>query len=342
MLTCNRSLPIRRRGVAWLAAACLTATAVVSSFAAHAADAPGDGAYPNRSIKLVVPFAAGSQIDIAARLVGGKLADALAQPVVVENRPGASGNIGSEIVAKAPPDGYTLLLTGSLITLLPSTLGPVAVDPVQSFAPITKLAEPPIIIVAHPSLNVTTLAELVALAKQRPGKISYATAGIGTVQHLIATVFARKAGIDIVHVPYANSGQALKDVIAGEVPLYFAFLGPLDAQLKSGQLRALAVASNRRMRAWPDIPTVVELGYPSLELQNWFGFFGPAGLSPEVAAAWERELRATLDSSDVTEQLSQLGLDVETSTGKECAQRLAADMVHWQSLLDTFGLKETN
>ena len=143
MLTCNRSLPIRRRGVARLAAACLTATAVVSSFAAHAADAPGD--YPNRSIRLVVPFAAGSQIDIAARLVGGKLADALAQPVVVENRPGASGNIGSEIVAKAPPDGYTLLLTGSLITLLPSTLGPVAVDPVQSFAPITKLAEPPIL-----------------------------------------------------------------------------------------------------------------------------------------------------------------------------------------------------
>jgi tripartite-type tricarboxylate transporter receptor subunit TctC len=151
--------------------------------------AAGAAGYPDRPIKIVVPFGAGSQIDIAARLVGGKLAEAVGQPVIIENRPGASANIGSEVVAKAPPDGYTLLLTGSLITLLPSTLGSVAVNPVTSFAPITKLAEPPIVIVVNPSLDVSTLAELVALAKREPGKISYATAGIGTVQHLIGRSF---------------------------------------------------------------------------------------------------------------------------------------------------------
>jgi len=262
----------RRRAAIALAALCLVAGGLGEAPVTRAAGAAG---YPDRPIKIVVPFGAGSQIDIAARLVGGKLAEAVGQPVIIENRPGASANIGSEVVAKAPPDGYTLLLTGSLITLLPSTLGSVAVNPVTSFAPITKLAEPPIVIVVNPSLDVSTLAELVALAKREPGKISYATAGIGTVQHLIGAIVSRKAGIDMVHVPYANTGQALKDVQAGVVQVYFTFLGPIDGQLRSGQLKALAVASTRRMQAWPDIPTVAELGYKEAVADPWNGVLAP-------------------------------------------------------------------
>ena len=210
--------------------------------------------YPSRPIRIVVPFAAATQLDIAARLVSGKLSEALGQPVLVENHPGASGNIGSELVAKAPPDGYTLLMTGSLITLLPSTMGSRAVDPVTSFAPISKLGEPTLVIVVHPSLNVNSLPELIALARRQPGKIAYATTGVGTVQHLTASVIARQPRVEMVHVPYANVGQTIADVLAGEVPVYFSILGPINAYVRSGQLKIVAVASDLRIRDCPAIP----------------------------------------------------------------------------------------
>jgi tripartite-type tricarboxylate transporter receptor subunit TctC len=273
------------------------------------AAAADTGNYPDRPIKIVVPFGAGSQMDIAARLVGGKLANAVGQQVIIENHPGASGNIGSELVGKAAADGHTLLMTGSLITLLPSTLGSVAVDPVTSFAPITKLAEPPMVIVVHPSLNVNTLAELIAVARQRPGKIAYATAGVGTVQHFTAWIISRDAGIQMVHVPYANTGQALKDVQAGEVPVYFTFLGPIDAQLRSGRLKALAVASNRRIRAWPDIPTVAELGFSDAAVNPWNGVLAPAGTPPQIVDRLYREFARIVETPEVRERFTQMGME---------------------------------
>lgn len=327
--------PSPRAAAAWLAAACVASAAALAPSVANAADA---GAYPNRAIRIVVPFAAGSQIDIVARLVGGKLGDALGQPVVIENRPGASGNIGSEIVAKAAPDGYTLLLTGSLITLLPSTLGSVAVDPVKSFAPITKLAEPPIVIVANPSLNVHSLPELAALAAQRPGKISYATAGIGTVQHLVATVIARKAGIDIVHVPYANTGQALKDVIAGEVSLYFAFLGPTDPYLKSRQLDLLAVASNRPIPAWPNTPTVVELGYREAAADPWNGVLAPAGTPPEIVDLLYRVLARIVQQPDVRELFAQMGMEPLAPPPDKFSAEIRDAVLRWRPIATAAGI----
>jgi len=287
----------------------------------------------------VVPFAAGSQIDIAARLVGSKLAESLGQPVVIDNRPGASGNIGSEAVAKAPPDGYTLLMTGSLITLLPSTLGAVAVDPVASFAPITKLAEPPMVIVVHPSLNVSSLAELVALAKREPRTIAYATAGVGTVQHLVALVLSRKAGIEMVHVPYANSGQALKDVQSGVVPVYFSFLGPIDAQLKSGHLKAVAVASNRRMRAWPEIPTVGELGYKEAVADPWNGVLAPAGTPPEIIDRLYREFARIVQQPDVRERFATMGMEPLTPSPELFSAEIREATARWPAIVRAEGIR---
>jgi tripartite-type tricarboxylate transporter receptor subunit TctC len=329
------SFAVLRRVILPAFAACVAAVSGLVSVNASAAD---DATYPSRPIRIVVPFGGGTQMDITARLVGAKLGEALAQPVIVENRPGASGNIGSDVVAKAPPDGYTLLMTGSLITLLPSTLGSIAVDPVESFAPITKLAEPPIVIVSSPSLGVKTLSELVALAARRPGKITYATAGVGTVQHLIATVIARKAGVDLVHVPYANTGQALKDVVAGEVAVYFTFLGPIDAQLRSGQLNALAVASKRRLRAWPDIPTVVELGYEEATADPWNGVLAPAGTSPAIVDRLYRELARIVQQHDVRERFEQMGMEPVALSPDQFRDEIRESVARWPPIVKAAGI----
>ena len=331
----NACTPLRRRGFR-LAATALAAFALTASFSARAADiAP----YPTRPIKLVVPFGAGSQADIVARLVGRKLGERLGQPVIVENVPGASGNLGSEMVAKAAPDGYTLLLTGSLITILPSTMGSRAVDPVSAFAPITKLAEPPIIIVVNPTLGASTLPELIAKARAEPGKIAYATAGVGTVQHLTASTISRKAGIELLHVPYANTGQALKDVLQGEVPLYFTFLGPIDAYLKSGQLKALAVESSHRIKAWPDIPTVVELGYEEAVADPWNGIVAPAGTPPEIIDLLYRTLAAVVQEPDVREIFTQMGMEPLAPTPAQFADEIKRATKRWPAVAHDAGIR---
>ena len=327
---------MRLRRAMVCAALCVIANLIACIDAARAADA---GSYPDRPIRIVVPFGAGSQIDIAARLVGGKLADAVGQQVVVENHPGASGNIGSEIVGKAPADGYTLLLTGSLITLLPSTLGSVAVDPITSFAPITKLAEPPMVIVVHPSLNVSTLPELIALARQRPGKIAYATAGVGTVQHLTGWIIARDAGVEMLHVPYANSGQALKDVQAGEVPVYLTFLGPIDGMLRSGQLKAVAVAGNRRIRAWPDIPTVSELGFKDAAASPWNGVLAPAGTPPAVVDRLYREFAKIVELPEVRERFAQMGMEPIAMPPNRFAAEIREASRRWPPIVKAAGIR---
>ena len=264
----------------------------------------------------------------------------LGQPVVVENHAGASGNIGSEVVAKAPPDGYTLLITGSLITLLPSTLGARAVDPVSAFAAVTKLAEPPIVIVAHPSLNVSTLPELIALARREPGKIAYATAGTGTVQHLVATVISRKAGIEMLHVPYANAGQMLKDVLRGEVPVYFTFFsGSLDSHLRSGELKGLAVASNRRIQAWPDLPTVTELGYREAAADPWNGIVAPAGTPPEIIDRLYREFAGIIQQPDVRARFLQMGMQPMGTTPAEFSAEIRDAVVRWPPIVKAAGIR---
>ncbi len=317
-------------------AASVAALGISWASMAQGADA---GAYPNRAVRVAVPFAAGSQIDIAARLVCGKLADALGQSFVIENYPGASGNIGSEVVARAAPDGYTLLFTGSLITLLPSIMGAQAVDPVAAFAPISKVGEPPIVILVHPSINVSTLPELIALAKRQPGRIAYASSGIGTVPHLVASVISREAGIEMIHVPYANSGQALKDLLSGEVPVYFAFLGPTEAHIRSGQSKALAVASHRRMRAWPDIPTVVELGYKDAAADPWNGLLAPAGTPPQIIELLSREVNRVVQMSDVRDRFALMGMDPLTTSPEQFQAEIKEAVARWPAIAKAAGVR---
>ncbi len=332
--TSKLSLAKRRQIIA--AVLVLAAGSTVGMLAAQAADID---MYPNRPIRLVVPFAAGSQIDIVARLVGGKIAEVVGQAVVIENMPGASGNIGSDAVAKAPPDGYTLLITGSLITLLPSTLGSVAVDPVTAFAPIVKLGEIPMLIVVHPSLNVNSLTELIARARREPGKIAYATLGVGSVNHLTASVIAQKAGVEMLHVPYANSGKALADVLAGEVPVYFTFLGPINAQLRSGHLKAVAVASNRRIATWPDIPTVTELGYGEAAASPWNGILAPAGTPPEIVDRLYREIARIVRQPDVRERLAQMGMDALATPPEQFSAEIKEAAARWPAIVRAAGIR---
>ena len=324
-------------GIAAVLAAAATLAGMVALHAAPAS-AQTEGSYPHRAIRIVVPFGAGTQSDSATRLVAEKLSESLRQPVVVENHPGASANIGSEIVARAPPDGYTLLSTGSLITLLPVVMGATAVDPVAAFAPVAKLAEPPMVVVVHPTLGVSSLAELRALARTKPGRIAYATAGVGSVQHLTASIFARKAGIELLHVPYANSGLALKDVMSGEIPVYFTFLGPINAQLRAGQLKAIAVASQRRIASWPDIPTVVEQGYPEAAASPWNGIVAPAGTPRAIVLQLNREFARIVALPEVRERFAQMGLEPISIEPDQFALEIREATARWPAVARDAGV----
>jgi tripartite-type tricarboxylate transporter receptor subunit TctC len=297
------------------------------------------GTYPDRPIHMVVPFAAGTQLDLAARIIGPRLSDALGQPVIVENHPGASSTIGTKLVADSAPDGYTLLLTGSLITQLPSTFGAGAVDPVTAFVPISKVGNVPLLILVHPSLGVNTLPELVALARRKPGKIAYATPGVGTTPHLAAASLAQEAGIDLLHVPYVNTGAALREVLTGEPPVYFAFRGPIDGYVEGGQLKALAVAGRTRMRTWPDIATVAELGYPAAAVDPWNGVLAPAGTPPEIIARLYRELAAIMAEPEVQGRFTQLGMEPVATTPQEFSAEIREATGRWPAVAKAMGLK---
>jgi tripartite-type tricarboxylate transporter receptor subunit TctC len=327
-----------RRRILIVSAAWLALDPWLLPSAAHGAPA---ASYPDRPIHIVVPFAAGTQLDLVARIVGAKLAEAVAQPVVIENRPGASGNIGSELVAKSPADGYTLLMTGSLITLLPSTLGSSAVDPVVSFAAICKVAKVPLVILVHPSLNVSTLSELVALALRQPGKIAYATMGVGSAPHVSATILAQGAGVELLHVPYVNSGQALQEVLSGEPPVYFAFRGPIDAYVLNGQLKPLAVVGSKRMRTWPDVPSVAELGYEDAAVDPWNGVLAPAGTPPDVVARLNREFVKIMNQPDVQERFTLMGLEPMTTTPELFSADIRESVVRWRAFVKAMGIRPT-
>ncbi|MFI4924161.1 MAG: Bug family tripartite tricarboxylate transporter substrate binding protein [Vicinamibacteria bacterium] len=316
----------------------LVACALALAGLAPAAAAQDTAPYPNRPIRLVVPNAAGSG-DIVPRLLASKLAASLGQPVVIENRPGASFNIASDFVAKQPADGYTLLYSTSVITLLPQVIGPVAVDPVASFVPIVKLLTIPVIIVVNPALGVRTLDELVALARQKPGRIAYATTGLGSLPHLVATMLSGRAGIELLHTPYTNIGQAAADVLNGTIPVYVTFYSQVQAHLQSGAMVPIAVASTTRTHVLPDVPTVVELGYPEATVEPWAGMFAPAGTRPEIVERLNREFNAILASPDVRERFAQLGMEAHGSTPERFASDIRAQVARWPAIVKAAGLK---
>ena len=302
----------------------------------HAADSEP---YPSRPIRLVVPFTAGNQLDVFARLIGAHLSESVGQPVLIENRQGVAGNAASEVVAKAPPDGYTLLVSGVLITLLPLTYGSRAVDPVASFAPITRLAQQPIVMAVNPSRNVNSLAELIALAKKEPGKLAYATSGVGTAQHIAMTMLAQRAGIEVFHVPYANTGQLIGDVLAGEVPIAMSFPGTVEPHLKTGRLKALAVTSAQRALAWPDIPTVAESGFPGFEVLSWAGVLAPAGTPPEIIGKLHDEIVRILNLPEVRSMFLAQNAEPVGNTPEEFAAEIKASVARWAPVVKAAGIR---
>ena len=331
-MTCNRG-SVRWLRIGMLAAVLALAVALPDS-ARSAEQAP----YPNRPIRLVVSFSPGGTSDTLARMLSEHLEAAFGQPVVVENRPGASGNLASDLVARAAPDGYTLLQAANGITILPSTHGERAVDPVRAFAPVTKLVTQPILVAINASLPVATLQQLVALAKTEPGRLAYATPGVGTTDHLAAAMLFRRANAELLHVPYASNAAEIKDLVQGEVKVAFITLGAVRPFLASGQLRALAVTTPHRVAAFPDVPTVAESGFPGYEVTSWYGVLAPAGTPPEAIDRLHREITRVLQLPSVREKIAALGAVPADSTPEQFSEEIRTLVRFWVPIVEAAGL----
>jgi tripartite-type tricarboxylate transporter receptor subunit TctC len=261
------------------------------------------GTYPAKPVRMIVAVPPGGPADILARLVGPKLTEALGQTVVIDNRPGANGNIAYEMAARAVPDGYTFVLVAAGVTINPSLYREVHFDPVRDFAPITLGISVPNILIVHPSVPAKSVSELVALAKRQAGKLTFASAGNGTSGHLALELFKQRAGIDAVHVPYKGGGPALSEVLAGQVQALFSLALAATAQIKAGRVRALAITSGKRSPVAPELPTVAEQGFPGFEVIGWFGWLAPAKTPKDIVARLNAEIVKALNLPEVRERL---------------------------------------
>jgi tripartite-type tricarboxylate transporter receptor subunit TctC len=290
--------------------------------------------YPSRSIRIVVPYPTGGGNDLLARMIAPKLAEKWGQTVVVDNRGGASGMIGAEVVAKSPPDGYTLLLCASPEAALNATLYPkMAYDPVRDFVPITQLAVSPIVLAVHPSLPARSVQDYIALAKKRPGQLSYASVGAGTPHHIAGEWMKLLARIDIIHVTYKGGGPQLVDLMGGHVHSGFVALPVMAPQLKAGRVRALAVTTARRSATIPDVPTLAESGLAGFDVAQWYGVTVPAGTPGEIAARLHSEIVELLRLPDIRARMMDFGAEPVGSTPAQFADLIRADIAKYQKIV---------
>jgi tripartite-type tricarboxylate transporter receptor subunit TctC len=285
-----------------------------------------------------VPFPPGGAVDILARVVGQKLGDKWMQSVIVENRPGGGTVIGTDIVAKSPADGYTLLLAVTAHAINATLVDKLPFDPVRDFAPISLAATAPNILVAHPSVPAGSVAELIAYAKANPGKLNFGSPGNGTAMHLSGELFKSAAGIDVVHVPYKGTQPVLTALLAGEVSYTFD-AGVSLQQVRAGKLKALAVTSAKRAAIAPQLPTMAEAGLPGFEAQSWYGFLAPAGTPPAIVDQLSRDINETLRDAGVRERLERVALDPLGTSPVEFEQYLRADIVKWGRIVRASGAK---
>ena len=303
---------------------------VVASLLAPLALAQG---YPSKALRFVVPFPAGGATDIVSRLVAQRLADALGQPVVVDNKPGAGGTVGSALVAKAPPDGYTILM-GTIST---HSIGPalhkLPYDAERDFAPVSLIANSPEVVIVSPSLGVRTVAELIAVAKARPGELNFGSSGIGTIVHLSGELFNAMAGVRMQHVPYKGTALAIPDLSSGQIAVMFD--NPVSALpfIHSGKVKAIAITSLARSRILPDLPTVSESGLPGYESVAYFGVLAPAGTAPSVVQRLSGELAAIVKAPGVGAKLVELGADPVGSTPESFAAAIRAEYLKWAKVV---------
>jgi tripartite-type tricarboxylate transporter receptor subunit TctC len=306
--------------------------------AAVAAPALGQG-FPTKPIRLVVPYSAGGGADTTARLMAPKLQEALGQTVVIDNKPGAGGTIGDDAVAKAPPDGYTLLIGAFAHAVNPSLMAKMPFRTPEDFAPISLLVVVPELLVVTPSFPAKTVGELVALAKAEPGKLSYGSSGNGSAQHLAAELFKMRTGTDIQHVPYKGGALAVADVAAGHVPFYFGNMSAALPQARSGRVRALAVTSPERSPAAPEVPTMAESGVSGCEISEWNALLAPAGTPPAVIERLQVEVAKILRQEDIKAKFADLGAQTIGSTPVELAAFLRAEQAKWAEVVATAKIK---
>jgi len=297
-------------------------------------------AYPNKPIRLIVAFPPGGSTDIIARLVGQKLGERLGQQVIVDNRGGAGGTIGTEIAAKATPDGHTLTMgTTSTHVIAPAAYAKVNYDPIKDFVPITLVASTPYLLVLHPSVQAKSLKEFIALVKSQPGKLNFASAGTGSTTQLAMEMLKTAAGIDIVHVPYSGNGPAGTAVMGGQVQALFGSMPAVLPHAKAGRVRPVAVGTAKRSAALPDVPTVAESGYPGFEVSLWLGFFAPKGTPQPVVKKLYDELTAIAKSSEMKTQFERNGADPVTTTQAELAGLMKTELDKYSKVIKAAGVQ---
>ena len=324
--------------------------AVILALCAALASLPGLAdaqSYPNRPIRMIVPAAPGGGIDILARIVGQKLTESWGQPVVVENRAGASGSIGATLAARAAPDGYTLLMasTGTLMAVATNPESAAAAGPFdvrRELTPVTLVAAPPYLLVVHPGLAAKSVAELIALAKAQPGTLNFGSSGSGAASHLAAELFNATAGLTMVHVPYKGQGQAVADLLAGQVQLMFSPAPPVTPHIRAGSLRALAVTGARRSGFETELPTIADAGLSGYEATGWFGLLAPAQLPADLVQRLNGEVVRILALDDVRTRLAQLGAEPAPSTAEGFTRYINEDIGKWLKLIRDLGIKMEN
>jgi tripartite-type tricarboxylate transporter receptor subunit TctC len=300
----------------------------------------GDAGWPDRPIRLVVPFPAGSSTDIVARIIAQKLGPRLGQQVVIENRAGASGNIGADTVAKAAPDGYTIgIATASTHAVAASLSANLPYDPIKDFAPVSMIGSQPYVLVLYPGVPAHNLAELVALAKAKPGTLNYGSAGVASLAHLATALLASMAGVNIIHVPYKSSSQSVTDMITGRLDMQFATIAPTLPSIRAGHLRPLVISGNKRVAVLPEVPTVAESGIPGYEATLWVSFVAPSATPPTIIARLNREVNEILISSEGKEALVAQGMEPEPGPPEAVTKRIRTDIEKWRGVVAKAGIR---
>jgi tripartite-type tricarboxylate transporter receptor subunit TctC len=314
----------------------VSALAVGAAAAQPAANEPG---WPSRPIHLIVPFPPASTADVVARVLGQKLGARLGQQFVVENRGGASGNIGAELIAKAAPDGYTIGIVTASTQAVAATLSPnLPYDPIRDFTPVVMIASSPYALVVYPGLPVSSVAELIALAKRKPGALNYGSAGPASLAHLAGALFATMTDTQLTHVPYKSTAQSVIDMMSGRLDMQFATIPPSIQTIRAGQLRALAVTGKSRVDALPQTPTMAEAGVPGYEATLWFALVAPAKFPPSLADRLNHEIAEALDAVDMKELLAQQGLVAEAGPPDLLTAQIRGDIAKWRDVIARAGI----
>ncbi|HYJ43504.1 MAG: tripartite tricarboxylate transporter substrate binding protein [Xanthobacteraceae bacterium] len=318
----------------------IRAISLLLTLAALSTPAAAQSTWPDRPVRLIVPFPAGSATDVVSRLVAQKLTSKLGQQFVVENRAGASGAIGVDIVAKATPDGTTMgLITASTHALAPALGAKLPYDTVKDFKPVSMIFDAPYALVLYPGIPVKSVADLVALAKASPGKFNYGSAGLASLAHLAGALFGTRTGIELTHVPYRSSAQSSIDMITGRLDMQFATVAPTLANIREGKLKALASTGTKRVTALPDVPTMMEAGVPDYDVSLWAAYAMPAGTPDEIVAKLNAEMRTILSDADTVEALQKQGFEPLPGPPDAVTKRIQSETEKWRALVAKTGIK---